>query len=205
MEQKGEQLAHAKSQAGLAIFDLSIHLLGQLPESVGLGQALIVLNLPAAGQVRRGWSGQLGLRGQLEQEPGQGGQQQVSGPIRKGSDPLSHRFWGWTGFGQLVHQAAEAQTDDEIQPDHPLQQLKHVLTVGMQKVRQQTVGPTTQPATDPLNAQAVSFRFGAGPAVISAPADQTVNRLTVRVRTPLWQLDHPSWTGFGLGVLFDGK
>ena len=62
MEQKGEQLAHAKGQAGLATFDLSIQLLGQLPESVGLGQALVVLNLAAAGQVRRGWAGQLGLR-----------------------------------------------------------------------------------------------------------------------------------------------
>jgi hypothetical protein len=37
MEQKGEQLTHAKGQAGLALFDLSIHRLGQLPESVGLG------------------------------------------------------------------------------------------------------------------------------------------------------------------------
>ena len=65
MEQKGEQLAHAKGQAGLAIFDLSIQLLGQLPESVGLGQSLVVLNLAAAGQVRRGWTGQLGLWRQL--------------------------------------------------------------------------------------------------------------------------------------------
>ena len=65
MEQKGEQLAHAKGQAGLAAFDLGIQLLGQLPESMGLGQSLVVLNLAATGQVRWGWSGQLGLRGQL--------------------------------------------------------------------------------------------------------------------------------------------
>ena len=57
MEQKGEQLTQAKGQAGLAIFDLSIQLLGQLPERVGLGQSLGVLNLTAAGQVRRGWTG----------------------------------------------------------------------------------------------------------------------------------------------------
>jgi hypothetical protein len=37
MQQKREQLAHAKGQARLALFDLSIQLLGQLPESVGLG------------------------------------------------------------------------------------------------------------------------------------------------------------------------
>ena len=43
MEQKGEHLAHAKGQAGLVTFDLSIQLLGQLPESVGLGQSLVVL------------------------------------------------------------------------------------------------------------------------------------------------------------------
>ena len=54
MQQKGEQLTHAKGQAGLAIFDLSIQLLGQLPEGMGLGQSLVVLNLVAAGQVRRG-------------------------------------------------------------------------------------------------------------------------------------------------------
>jgi hypothetical protein len=65
MEQKEEQLADAKGQSGLAAFDLSIQLLGQLPESVGLGQSVVVLNLAAAGQVRRGWSRQLGLRDQL--------------------------------------------------------------------------------------------------------------------------------------------
>jgi hypothetical protein len=37
VEQKGEQVTHAKGQARLALFDLSIQLLGQLPESVGLG------------------------------------------------------------------------------------------------------------------------------------------------------------------------
>jgi hypothetical protein len=205
MEQKGEQLAHAKGQARLALFDLSIHLLGQLPESMGLGQSLGVLNLAAAGQVRRGWTGQLGLRGHLEQEPGQGRQQQVSGPVGKGPDPFPDCFRGWTGFWQLVHQPAEAQTDDEIQPDHPLQQRKHVMTVGVQKVRQQTMGAPTQPAADPLNAQAVSFRFGAGPAVVSAPADQTVRRLTVRVGTALGQFEGTTWTGSRLGVLFDGK
>jgi hypothetical protein len=63
MEQKGEQLAHAKGQAGLAAFDLGIQLLGQLPESVGLGQSVAVLKLAAASQVRWGWSGQLGLWG----------------------------------------------------------------------------------------------------------------------------------------------
>ena len=129
----------------------------------------------------------------------------MSGPVGKGPDPFSHGFRGWSGFGQLVHQPAEAQTDDEIEPDHPVQQLKHVMTVGMQKVRQQTVGATTQPTADPLNAQAVSFRSGAGPAVVSAPADQAVSGLTVRVRTSFGQFEGTSWAGLGLGVLFDGK
>jgi hypothetical protein len=71
------------------------------------------------------------LRGHLEQEPGQGRQQQVSGPVGKGPDPFPDRFRGWTGFGQLVHQPAEAQADDEIQPDDPVQQRKHVMTVGV--------------------------------------------------------------------------
>ena len=65
MQQKGEQLANAKGQAGLAIFDLGIQLLGQLPEIVGLGQSLVVLNLAAASQVRRGWTRQFGLWRQL--------------------------------------------------------------------------------------------------------------------------------------------
>ena len=79
------------------------------------------------------------------------------------------------------------------------------MTVGVQKVRQQTVGTSTQPAADPLNAQAVSFRCGAGPAVVSAPADQTVRRLTVRVGAPLGQFEGTAWAALGLGVLFDGK
>jgi len=57
VQQKGEQLAQAKGQTGLVAFDLSIDLLGHLPESVGLAQAVVVLNLAAAGQVRRGGSG----------------------------------------------------------------------------------------------------------------------------------------------------
>ena len=57
MEQKGEQLTHAKGQAGLAAFDLSIQLLGQLPKSVGLGQSVVMLNLTAASQVSWGWPG----------------------------------------------------------------------------------------------------------------------------------------------------
>jgi len=152
VQQKGEQLAQAKGQVGLAIFDLSLDLLGHLPESVGLAQALVVLNLAAAGQVRRGGSGQLGVRGQLEQEPAQGRQQQVSGPVGKGPHPFPHRFRGRSGCGQVLHQAAEAQADDQIQPDHLLQQLKHVLPVGMHKVRQQTVGATTRLTAEPLNA-----------------------------------------------------
>ena len=205
MQQKGEQVADAKGQAGLVTFDLGIQLLGQLPEIVSLGQSLLELNLAAAGQMRWGWSGQLGLRGQLEQEPAQGRKQQMTGPIGKGSHPFSHSFRGWTGFWQMVHQAAEAQTDDEIEPDHPLQQRKDVMTVGMQKVGQQTVGATTDLAANPLNAQAVSFRSGTGPTMVSAPPNQTISGLTVRVWTPLWQFEGPSWATFGLGVLFDGK
>ena len=78
------------------------------------------------------------------------------------------------------------------------------MTVGVHKVRQQAVGPTTLPAADALNAQTVSFCFGAGPAVVSAPADQTACRLTVRVGTSVGQFEGTAWAGLGLGVLFDG-
>jgi hypothetical protein len=129
----------------------------------------------------------------------------MSGSVGKGPDPFSDRFRSWSGFWQAVHQAAEAQTDDEIEPDHPVQQLEDVMPIGVQKVRQQTVGATTLLAADPLNAQAVSFHSGAGPAVVSAPADQAVSSLTVRVRTPVGQFEDTAWAGLGLGVLFDGK
>jgi hypothetical protein len=75
----------------------------------------------------------------------------------------------------------------------------------MQKVGQQTVGATALLATDPLNAQAVSFCTGAGPTVVSAPADQAVSGLTVRVGTSVGQFEDTSWAGLSLGVLFDGK
>lgn len=73
MQHKGEQLLDRKDQLGLAIFDLGVQLLGHLPELVGLFQPLL-LGWPAAGQMQRACSGQFGLRGQTQQEAGQGRQ-----------------------------------------------------------------------------------------------------------------------------------
>jgi hypothetical protein len=79
------------------------------------------------------------------------------------------------------------------------------VTVGMQKIGQQTVGPPASLATHPLNAQPVVAALATGPAPVRTPANQAAAGLAVPMGTTLRQADRSGRAAFGLSILFDGQ
>ena len=74
----------------------------------------------------------------------------------------------------------------------------------MQKVRQQAMCMTTDLAADALDANAVVLSLCARPPLIRAPADQTTDRLTFRMRTSVGKDNGSARKGNGGDVLLDG-
>lgn len=109
----------------------------------------------------------------------------MSSPVGKGPHPFPQGGRRRSGLGHLLEQAAKDRADDHVQPGDLVQQGQNIVTVGMQKIGQQAVGPPAGLAAHPLNAQPVVAGLGAGPALVGAPADQTIVGLALRMRTAL--------------------
>lgn len=137
-------------------------------------------------------------------------EQEFASPVGEGANPLPDGRAGWTAVGrpslgfQRLHQATPAQASDEIERDSQLQQVSSIESMGVHKVRQQTVCAATDLAPHALNPDAVVAVGCAGPPLVGAPTNQRIGCSAFRVWAAVWQGKAATWKGDCFGVLLDG-
>jgi hypothetical protein len=204
MEHKGKELVGREVQPGQPGLDLGVEPFRQKPEGMGAFQATALDRIADALKMagRLVWQFDRGVEG--EQVTEQDVEQEMTCPVGKGAHPLPDGRPGGSWFGQPVHKPLPTQADHEVQVHDLLQEAQDVMTVGMQKVRQQAVSPPADPAAHPLHGEEAVTVCQAGPATVSAPADQRCARPAVRVGATLGERKGKASAVDGVGVLFDG-
>ena len=211
MEQEREQFGRCEVETRQPNLDQGIELLGQEPEVVGtlqaaafgqVGDAVEMLGRRGAWHVGQGGKSQELVEEKVEQE--------FASPVGEGANPLPDGRAGWTAVGrpslgfQRLHQATPAQASDETERDSQLQQVSSIESMGVHKVRQQTVCAATDLAPHALNPDAVVAVGCAGPPLVGAPTNQRIGCSAFRVWAAVWQGKAATWKGDCFGVLLDG-
>jgi len=204
MEHKGKELVGSEVQPGQPGLDLGVEPFRQKPEGMGAFQATALERIADALKMagRLVWQFDRGVEG--EQVTEQDVEQEMTRPVGKGAYPLPDSRRGGARLGQPVHEPLPTQAGHEVQVHDVLQEAQDVMPVGMQKVRQQAVSPTANPAAHPLHGETVASVHQAGPAGVGAPADQRAVGLAVGMRATLGKRKDTAVGMDGLGVFFDG-
>ena len=204
LKQKRKEIACPEMEAGLPVLDLGIEGFGRQPETVGFFQETAFVSIFDTLEVMDRWGGWFGVRCQGQQVAKESVQQELACTVGKGAHPLADRRAGRAWSRQFVQQTFPAPALDEVESHDPVQQSEHEMTMGMQKIGQQTVGSTAGLAAQPLDADAVVDLLCGGSPFVGPPADQPAADLTVGMGAIVWQLKRTALHEACSDVFFDG-
>ena len=152
-------------------------------------------------------AGELDVGSEGEQVAQQVVEEQVTGTVGEGVNPLAYRGGGRPpGILRLhlAHQPSPTQTREKIERNHLLKQRDDKMPMGVKKVRKQAMRAATGLAAYSLDAEPVVGFSGERSTLIGAPADQRTCGLAVRVRTAIWQGKGTALRQEYCDVFFDG-
>jgi len=204
MDQKREELSGGKAEMRQASLDLGIEMLGQEPEGMRFFEAPAFALLRDAVQMSGRLAGELDSGHERQQVAQQAVEEQVTGTVSEGVNPLAHGGMSRTPLGQLPHQAPPAKTDEQVEGEHLLQETDDETAIGMEKVGQQGMGATTRRAPYTLHGQPVIGFPGDGHACVAAPTNQGPGSLTIGVWALLGDREHGAMALASCDVFFDG-
>ena len=205
--QKREELTGGKVEIRQASLDLSVELLGQEPENMRVFEAPALALLRDPLQMPWRLAGELDVGSEGEQVAQQVVEEQVTGTVGEGVNPLAYRGGGRPpGILRLhlAHQPSPTQTREKIERNHLLKQRDDKMPMGVKKVRKQAMRAATGLAAYSLDAEPVVGFSGERSTLIGAPADQRTCGLAVRVRTAIWQGKGTALRQEYCDVFFDG-